>query len=126
LGAAAPNFVDVLAGPRVKRGHKAGGGAQRVAGVELGGDDLHRNLCFGGVLGQEVGDGGDGTLVMEGVRFGRVIRRWGQRTAEVGVDLGAMVSETLGMGNMTWWPSFRGGGDPGVCVLVASIGVYTD
>src|SRR5690349_2146392 len=45
-----------------------------------------RALSFGGILRQQVGDGGHGPLVTEMPGFGRVVGRWGQQQAEVGVD----------------------------------------
>jgi hypothetical protein len=74
----AANFVWV---ETCTRGH-----AERVAGVELRGNDLHRDFSFGGVLRQEMSDSGDSAFIAAGAGFGRVVGTCRKRTAEVGVD----------------------------------------
>ena len=42
---------------------RLGRGSQRFAGAGLGGDDQDRDFSFGGILRQQVGNGGRGPLV---------------------------------------------------------------
>ena len=64
----------------------SGGGAQRVLGMEVGGDDLRGELSLGGVLRQIVRDRGHGAFVAAGAP-----RAWRWRVtgggAKLGVDL---------------------------------------
>ena len=51
---------------------EAGGAAQRVLGVEFGGDDVGGEFGLGGVLRDVVGKRGDGAFVAQGALLGVV------------------------------------------------------
>ena len=66
---------------------EAGGAAQRVLGVELGGDDVGGEFGLGGVLRDVVGERGDGAFVAQCKLLGAVVGgRW-EVADEVGADL---------------------------------------
>jgi hypothetical protein len=85
--ASADPLVGVDGGPRVRPGESLNGIAERVAGVELGGDDFHCEGGFGGILRQQVRDGGHGELFADGSGILRVVGRRGNCPAEFRADL---------------------------------------
>ena len=65
---------------------EAGGGAQRVLGVELGRDDVGGEFGFGGILRDVVGERGDGAFVAQGALLGGVVGGGWEVADEVGAD----------------------------------------
>jgi len=79
----------VLAAAAVGRGEVvdvAGGGAQRVFGVEFGGDDVGGEFGLGGVLRDVVGERGDGAFVAQRPLLGGVGGGAWEVADEVGAD----------------------------------------